>query len=186
MFGMLRLVFTVLICVLIIGFYLGWFSFHRGQPDPQSNKVDINVSVDEKKMGTDLQTLEHNVAKRIQDINNQPPGNGQAPPSGQQPVAPRLNFGPISLQPSGQPVPSTNGQPATPGWPVGPVIVQPADPPQARPWPDPLPPPGFAHRLSSSPLTRRKFACRRRTISLVCRWWHHPRGKEDNDLRRRI
>ncbi|MGO9114493.1 MAG: hypothetical protein ACLP9L_35195 [Thermoguttaceae bacterium] len=144
MFGMLRLAFTLFICILAVGFYLGWFTFHQLPADPKSNNVDINVSVDKGKMGSDLQTFERKVAKRIQDINNQPQGNTQSPPSGQQPVAPRLSFGPISVQPSGQGMQSTNGQPAAQSWSAGPYSVQPPsqpvgpskgqlmDPPQLR------------------------------------------------------
>ena len=112
MFGMLRWAFTLLICVLIVGLYLGWFSLHQSPPDPQTNKVDINVSVDKKKMGSDLRTFEQKVTKEIQDIDSQPRGSGQAPPSGSNPLAPRLNIGPISVQPSGQPAGSPNNQPS--------------------------------------------------------------------------
>jgi len=129
MFGMLRLAFTLLICLLAIGYYLGWFSFTKAPPDPQSDKVNINVSVDKHKMGSDLQTFEQNMAKRIQDINTQPQGNGQTAPSGQQPAAPKLNFGPISVQPSGQPGQTTNGQPASPAWSMGPFSIQPSSQP---------------------------------------------------------
>jgi len=107
MFGMLRAAFTLLICILAVGFYLGWFSFSQSPPDPQSNKVNINVSVDKKKVGSDLQKFEQNVAKRIQDINNQPQSSTPAPLSGQPLLAPGLSLGPISVQPSGQPA----GQP---------------------------------------------------------------------------
>ncbi|MEI8372418.1 MAG: hypothetical protein WCJ35_06230 [Planctomycetota bacterium] len=133
MFGMLRMAFTLLICILIVGFYLGWFSFSQSPSDPQSNKVNVNVSVDKNKVGSDLQKFEQNVAKRIQGINNQPQANTPAPPLGQQSVAPGLNFGPISVQPTGQPVGPPSGQPAGPAWSVGPFSVQPAGPPSGQP-----------------------------------------------------
>ena len=109
MFGLLRSALTLLICILAVGFYLGWFSFRQSPPDPQSNKVDINVSVDKRKMGTDLQTFEKKVAGEIRDINNQSQGTPQ--PAGRQQAAPGLNFGPISVQPATPAVPSNNGQP---------------------------------------------------------------------------
>ncbi len=133
MFGLLRTAFTLLICILAVGFYLGWFTFHQAPPDPKSNDMNINVTVNKKKMGSDLHTLEQKVAKQIQDINNQPQGSTPTPPSGRQSTAPRLNFGPISVQPSGQPFPPTNGQTAVPGWPVGPISVQPSSPPVEPP-----------------------------------------------------
>jgi hypothetical protein len=127
MFGLLRSALTLLICILAIGFYLGWFSFRQSPPDPQSNKVDINVSVDKRKMGTDLQTFEKKVAGEIRDINNQSQGTPQ--PAGRQQAAPGLNFGPISVQPATPAVPSNNGQPPAPVWSFGPLSVQPASPP---------------------------------------------------------
>ena len=133
MFGMLRAILTLLIVILIVGFYLGWFSFHRLPADPQSNKVDINVSVDQKKMGSDLHAFEQKVANRIQDINTQPPGKPQAPQPGMQPAAPTFNFGPVSVQPAGQPVPLNNGQPPVPGWSVGPISLQPPSQPAGPP-----------------------------------------------------
>jgi len=135
MFSMLRLAMTLLICILIVGFYLGWFTFSRPSPDPQSNKVNINVSVDENKVRSDLQRVEQNVAKRIQDVNQpQPPqAAGGAPLAGQKPVAPRPNFGPISVQPSGP----TNGQPVAPRLSIGPFSLQapnqPVGPPSGQP-----------------------------------------------------
>jgi hypothetical protein len=133
MFGMLRLALTLLICVLAVGFYLGWFSFHQLPPDPQSNKVNINVSVDENKVRSDLQTAKQNLAKRLQDANNPPQGNNLIPSSGQPSTAPRLNFGPISVQPSGQSEPSSNGQSPAPSLSLGPLNIQPAGQPNAPP-----------------------------------------------------
>jgi hypothetical protein len=133
MFGMLRMAFTLLICILAVGFYLGWFSFTKAPPDPQSDKVNINVSVDKQKMGADLQTFEQKMANRIQQFNNQPQPNGQPAPLGQQSTAPKLNFGPISVQPSGQPGQTTSGPTSSSGWSVGPFSVQPTAPATSQP-----------------------------------------------------
>ena len=110
MFGFLRLVMTLLICILVIGYFRDWFSFKQVAPDPQSNNMNINVSVDKKKIGSDFQTAEQKVAKDIQGFNNQS-GNTPAAPAGRQLPMPRLNLGPITVQPSGQPAGSPNGQP---------------------------------------------------------------------------
>ena len=78
MFSLLRAAFTLLACVLVVGYFLGWFSFSRSAPDPQTNKMNINVSVDKSKVGSDLQRLEQKVSKGIQDLQapsgNNPPG----------------------------------------------------------------------------------------------------------------
>ena len=144
MFSLLRAAFTLLICVLVAGFFLGWFTFSRSAPDPQTNKMNISVSVDKNKVGSDLQRLQQKVSKGIQDFNapqsgtnlpgNNPPGAyppGNYPPgayppgnyplgnpsAGQANNMPRLSFGPMTVQPSGQ-------------LPTGPV--PPAGPPQLQ------------------------------------------------------
>lgn len=140
MFGLLRAVFTLLICVLVAGFFLGWFKFSRAPADPRSNDVNINVSVDKTKMGSDLQNLEHKVSKGIQDFNNQPPGTN--PPAPQANNVPRLSLGPIVLQPSGQPGNQPSGQQySPPGLSLGPITLEPAK--GATPWTQapPSPPP---------------------------------------------
>ena len=38
MFGMLRMAMTLLICILVVGFYLGWFSFKRSPPTPSRTR----------------------------------------------------------------------------------------------------------------------------------------------------
>jgi hypothetical protein len=125
MFSLLRAAFTLLICILVIGFFLGWFTFTRTAADPQSNKVNINVSVDKTKMGSDLQNLEQKVSKQIQDLNNQPPGGN--PPAQQGNNPPRLFLGPLPLQPSqpgGQPGGPQSGMPTLS---LGPISLQPSE-----------------------------------------------------------
>jgi hypothetical protein len=124
MFGLLRAAFTLLICVLVIGFFLGWFSFTRAPVDPQSNKVNINVSVDRSKMGSDLQHLEQKVSKGIQDLNNPPPGGN--PPAQQGTAPPRFSLGPMLTQPGGQ-------QSGIPSLSLGPITLQPST--GAAAWP---------------------------------------------------
>ena len=160
MFSLLRGALTLLICVLAVGFYFGWFSFHPAAPDPQSDKVNVNVSVDEKKMGSDLRKFEENVTKRIQDINTQPQQSTPAPPPGQQPVTPRLNLGPISVTPSGLPGQFNNNQPSPPTFSLGPISVGPSNPAARRPTAHP--------------------PARRRSFSSPCPWRFRPRATDDS------
>jgi hypothetical protein len=129
MFSMLRTVFTLLILVVIVGFYLGWFSFTKSVPDPQSNKENVNISVDKQKIGADLKRLEQNVTQRIGQISSPPQGSA-APLSGRPLTAPGLNLGPITVQPSNQSGQVDNGQP---GWSVGPFSAQVPSQPAAAP-----------------------------------------------------
>ncbi len=126
MFGLLRAAFTLLICIVLVGFFLGWFTFSRPAADPQSNKVNINVSLDKTKIGSDLQRFEQNVHNGIQDFQNPPPG-GNPPPQQQQPgqplgAPPRFSLGPI-LTPGGQ---TSGQQSAVPSLSLGPITIQPS------------------------------------------------------------
>jgi hypothetical protein len=110
MFGFLRLALTFVVCILIVGFFLGWFSFTQGPTDPQTNKVNINVSVDKNKMGTDLQKFKQNVSKGIDDINKPDPNAGKTSgQTGQQPAIPGLSLGPVTVTPAGQSAPPPSG-----------------------------------------------------------------------------
>jgi hypothetical protein len=125
MFGFLRLAFTLLICVLVVGFFLGWFTFSRAPADPKTNNVNISVSVDKQKMGTDLQRLEQKVSQRLQNLNNSPPGAN--PPAGQTSNMPRLSLGPLSMQPTAQADGQPGGsQPSIPALSLGPLTLQPS------------------------------------------------------------
>jgi hypothetical protein len=135
MFGLLRTAFTLLICVVVVGYFLGWFSFSRSAPDPQTNKVNINLSVDKNKMGADLQRIEQRVSKGIQDFNATQPGSnppGTNPPVGFPPGSyapngyppgnyPPGNYPPGSYPPAGQ----AN---AVPRLSLGPILMQPTAP----------------------------------------------------------
>ena len=116
MFGLMRCSclrsrFTV---VLVVGLtFLGWFTFaNRSSPDPQTNKMDINVSVDRSKMGNDLQHLEQRVNQGIQGLQN-PPQNSDTPIS---PTAPRNGSVAGFLLGTGQhPAEQSDGRPAPDG-----------------------------------------------------------------------
>jgi hypothetical protein len=124
MFGLLRLALTVLVCVLVVGFFLGWFSFSQTPPDPQTNKMNINVSVDKRKMGTDLQSFEQRVNKGIQDLKN--PANSASPPAGQPNGIPGFSLGPVTVQPNGQAYNQPGTQSGAPGLSFGPITFQPS------------------------------------------------------------
>jgi len=54
LFGMLLL---LLICVVGIGFYRGWFSVSSHSIDADSHKVDLNLTVDGDKVKADAETV---------------------------------------------------------------------------------------------------------------------------------
>jgi hypothetical protein len=65
---------VVLICLVGVGFYLGWFSLSHQNLDKQGNKVNVNLSVDKAKMKSDIKKAEGKVTGEIKDLE----GKGQA------------------------------------------------------------------------------------------------------------
>ena len=68
MFRVLRWLFVLLLIVVAIGFYRGWFSFSRTD---DKDKANVNLSVDKDKMKTDAQK----VKEKIKGLK----GNAKAP-----------------------------------------------------------------------------------------------------------
>ena len=72
MFSLIRWLFVLALCLGGIGLYRGWFSLSSSGHDLQNNRVNINLSVDEKKMEADVKTAEEKlsekVAQRVQQI----------------------------------------------------------------------------------------------------------------------
>jgi len=54
----LFLVLTVLVVLVIgVGFYRGWFALSSQSQDTESNKTDINLTVDRRKVKEDVQEV---------------------------------------------------------------------------------------------------------------------------------
>ncbi len=73
MFSLLRWLLILVVIVVAVGWYLGWFSVSKPQADPQGNKIDFNVSVDKPKVEADLQRAEKKInqeAKQFEDRTN--------------------------------------------------------------------------------------------------------------------
>ncbi len=59
--SLIKLAFVLFIGFVAVGFYLGWFSLSKTKPEPNDDKVNINVSVDKAKMKSDFQKAEGKV-----------------------------------------------------------------------------------------------------------------------------
>jgi hypothetical protein len=57
-----------LVCLIGIGFYLGWFSLSNSSPNPEGDKVNFNLSVDKKKMKSDIKKVEGKVVEEIKEL----------------------------------------------------------------------------------------------------------------------
>jgi len=51
---LVKLLVVSLICLVGVGFYLGWFSLTNSTPDAEGGKMNINVSVDKDKAKSDF------------------------------------------------------------------------------------------------------------------------------------
>ncbi len=67
MFSMVRWLLAVLLCLLVVGLFRGWFSFSNPGRDPDQNQINVNVSVDRDKVRTDAQQFTEKVAERIKE-----------------------------------------------------------------------------------------------------------------------
>ena len=72
MFSLGRWLFSLLLCLLVIGFFRGWFSFSNPSRDTDTNKVNINVSVDTNKAKADAQKAEQFTEKVAQRLKERP------------------------------------------------------------------------------------------------------------------
>jgi hypothetical protein len=68
MFSLLRWLVILALCVVGIGFYRGWFSFSKPQPEAQGGKVDISVTFDKGKANADLKKVEEKLGQKAQQI----------------------------------------------------------------------------------------------------------------------
>ncbi len=72
--SLIKLLVVLVICFVAIGFYLGWFSLSRPNPETDGNKANIDVSVDKAKMKSDIKKAEGKVKEEIRELE----GKGQA------------------------------------------------------------------------------------------------------------
>ena len=66
--ALIRLVLFALIALVGIGFYRGWFTLSRSAPAKDGGKVNINMSVDESKMKSDVKKAEEKVKEKVEAI----------------------------------------------------------------------------------------------------------------------
>ena len=63
-----KLLIVLLICFAGIGLYRGWFSFSGPNPEPDGSKVSVKMSVDKKKIGSDVQKVEKKVKEEVRTL----------------------------------------------------------------------------------------------------------------------
>ena len=55
--------FVLLICIAGVGFYRSWFTVSSPSPNAESNKVNINLTVDPDKVKADAETVKDKAAE---------------------------------------------------------------------------------------------------------------------------
>jgi hypothetical protein len=79
MFSLLRRLFVLVLCLVGIGLYRGWFSFSSPSRDTQSNKVNISVSVDAGKVEADVEEVKEKITEEVARVEQLKDGtNAQA------------------------------------------------------------------------------------------------------------
>jgi hypothetical protein len=67
MFSLIRGVLFLLVCLIAIGLFRGWFSFSDPVHDAANDKVSLSISVDTKKVEADIANVKQKIAERVGD-----------------------------------------------------------------------------------------------------------------------
>ena len=57
--SIITVLFVLLICVVAVGFYRGWFTLSSRSADAGSNKVNVSLTVDKGKMQEDVELVKN-------------------------------------------------------------------------------------------------------------------------------
>jgi cell division septal protein FtsQ len=68
--SLINVLAVLLICLVAVGFYRGWFSLTSSKRDAQGDKVNVNVnvSVDKAKIKSDVKKAEGQVKQEIKEL----------------------------------------------------------------------------------------------------------------------
>jgi hypothetical protein len=63
--SLIKVLAVLLLCLVGIGFYRGWFSLSSSKPDAEGKKVNVTVSVDKGKMKSDVEKAKEKVKEEV-------------------------------------------------------------------------------------------------------------------------
>ena len=63
-----KLLIVLVICLIGIGIYRGWFSFSSTSSDTEKDKINVGVSVDKSKMREDVSTAREKIRNKVKGI----------------------------------------------------------------------------------------------------------------------
>ena len=67
---------VLLVGVVALGFYRGWFTLSSHNPDAGSNKVNVNLTVDRGKMEEDAEAVKKEAAQLAGQVTKEVKGTG--------------------------------------------------------------------------------------------------------------
>ncbi len=66
---LIKLLVVLVICLVGIGLWQGWFGISRSpNPDANGNKVNVNVSVDKEKIKSDVKKAKEAVKEEVRNL----------------------------------------------------------------------------------------------------------------------
>jgi hypothetical protein len=75
--SLIKVLAVLLICLVAIGFYRGWFSLSTSSPNTEGKKVNVDLSVDEGKMESDVKKAEEKVKEEIKELEGKVKAKGE-------------------------------------------------------------------------------------------------------------
>jgi hypothetical protein len=70
----ISVLFVLLLCVVAVGFYRGWFTLSSPSPDTGSNKVNVNLTVDQGKMQEDAESVKKEATELVSKVTEKATG----------------------------------------------------------------------------------------------------------------
>ena len=69
-----KLLIILVICLVGIGIWRGWFSLLSSSGNPEKDKVNVGVSVDKGKIREDVQKAKAKVGEEVKDVGDKVKG----------------------------------------------------------------------------------------------------------------
>jgi hypothetical protein len=72
----MSVLFVLLVGVVALGFYRGWFALSSSRPDAGNNKVNVNLTVDRGKMQEDAEAVKNKATQLTGNVTEEAKGPG--------------------------------------------------------------------------------------------------------------
>jgi hypothetical protein len=79
--NIITVVLVLVIGVVAVGFYRGWFTLSSRSPDAGSNKVNVNLTLDRDKMQEDASAVQKKTSELVGKATEPAAGSGDKAPA---------------------------------------------------------------------------------------------------------